>query len=168
MTDQTRRVLDEIHADRTLHDDHEGRPHYPDFDPRDPAGIRDDYEEKADRLQADNDARAKLTTGCCGNSDPHDHLAWDGLLQERTYAALGEAHPVRQRTRLLYLATAAVEWIEDLDRRMAAAAAAYVPPGGYLRSDGVECCAHATPVGPGSCEHCWDLAKWDVLGGEQQ
>jgi hypothetical protein len=37
----------------------------------------------------------------------------------------------------------------------------YVPPGDYVRSDGVRCCVHAVPVGPGSCPDCWDLAKWD-------
>lgn len=40
---------------------------------------------------------------------------------------------------------------------------AYVPPAKYLRSDGVDCCPHAMPVGPGSCEACWDLVKWDAV-----
>ncbi|MBQ0827669.1 hypothetical protein [Streptomyces tagetis] len=39
----------------------------------------------------------------------------------------------------------------------------YTPPAKYVRSDGVDCCPHATPVGPGSCEHCWDLVKWDAV-----
>lgn len=40
---------------------------------------------------------------------------------------------------------------------------AYEPPAKYLRSDGADCCPHGTPVGPGSCEHCWDLVKWDAV-----
>lgn len=40
---------------------------------------------------------------------------------------------------------------------------AYVPPAKYLRSDSVDCCPHGTPVGPGSCEACWDLVKWDAV-----
>lgn len=40
-------------------------------------------------------------------------------------------------------------------------AAEYTPDVHYVRSDGVECCVHATPVGPGSCDACWDLARWD-------
>lgn len=40
---------------------------------------------------------------------------------------------------------------------------AYVPPAPYRRSDGALCCPHAKPVGPGSCEHCWDLVKWDAV-----
>lgn len=43
---------------------------------------------------------------------------------------------------------------------------AYTPPAKYLRSDGADCCPHGTPVGPGSCEHCWDLVKWDALDGD--
>lgn len=39
----------------------------------------------------------------------------------------------------------------------------YTPPAPYRRSDGALCCPHAKPVGPGSCEHCWDLVKWDVV-----
>jgi len=48
------------------------------------------------------------------------------------------------------------------DPRLVAAAAAYVPPAPYLRSDGVEVCCHTIPVAAGSCPDCWDLVKWDV------
>lgn len=41
----------------------------------------------------------------------------------------------------------------------------YVPPAKYVRSDNVDCCPHARPVGPGSCEFCWDLVKWEALDG---
>lgn len=40
---------------------------------------------------------------------------------------------------------------------------AYTPPAKYWRSDGAECCPHGLPVGPGSCEACWDLVKWDAV-----
>jgi hypothetical protein len=33
----------------------------------------------------------------------------------------------------------------------------FVPPVHYLRDDGVECCIHATPVGPDSCRACHAL-----------
>ena len=39
----------------------------------------------------------------------------------------------------------------------------YEAPAKYLRSDGADCCPHGTPVAPGSCEHCWDLVKWDFV-----
>lgn len=39
----------------------------------------------------------------------------------------------------------------------------YTPPAKYLRSDGADCCPHARPVGPGSCEYCWELVKWDFV-----
>lgn len=34
----------------------------------------------------------------------------------------------------------------------------FIPPVHYLRNDGVECCVHAKPVGPNSCEFCRELA----------
>lgn len=59
----------------------------------------------------------------------------------------------------------AQEWSEaaDVARRAARAAASqpaapFVPPVHYLRDDGVECCVHAKPVGPDSCEFCRELA----------
>lgn len=36
--------------------------------------------------------------------------------------------------------------------------APYIPPAHHVRDDGVECCVHAVPVGPNSCECCRDLA----------
>jgi hypothetical protein len=42
-------------------------------------------------------------------------------------------------------------------------AEAYTPPAPYVRNDGVNVCPHTTPVAPGSCEGCWDIAKWDYV-----
>lgn len=40
--------------------------------------------------------------------------------------------------------------------------ATYLPPAKYTRSgDGAQCCPHAKPVGPGSCEFCWELHEAD-------
>ncbi|MCX4911846.1 hypothetical protein [Streptomyces sp. NBC_00878] len=64
----------------------------------------------------------------------------------------------------------AVVWVDGHSACIALAhvdpvqsADAYRPPAKYWRSDGAECCPHALPVGPGSCEACWDLVKWDAL-----
>lgn len=169
---RTDRLLSEILAARTSQDDDHGGtpPTYPDVDTRDIDIVTHHYYgQMADRWQAVNDERAQLThtQGRCQITEPHPHTAWDGLLIEATYAALGEAHPIRRRTRLIALATQAVAWTEDIDRRIAAAAEAYVPPAYYTRADGTETCVHTVPVAPGACAACWDLAKWDVLGGEQ-
>lgn len=37
------------------------------------------------------------------------------------------------------------------------AAATYLPPAKYTRSDGAITCPHGTPVAPGSCDYCWEL-----------
>lgn len=168
----TDRILTEILGERTRHDDQYGQPSHPDLDPRDIDIVtRREYQFRADTWKSHNAERAepKVTPGRCGNGHPgdgpHPHTAWDGLLLEKTYEALAEPHPVRLRASLLYLATTAVAWIEDVDRRMNAVAAEYVPSAKYKRSDGADCCPHAVPVGPGSCPDCWDLVKWDVLGG---
>lgn len=170
----TDRILTEILAERALHDDHHGQASHPDLDPRDiDVAVRREYQCHADTWASHNAERAipSITGGRCGYSHPsdgpHPHTAWDGLVLEKAYAVLAEAHPVRLRARLIHLVTMTVEWIEDVDRRIAAVAAEYVQPGGYVRSDGVDCCPHAVPVGPGSCEHCWDLVKWDVLAGAE-
>jgi hypothetical protein len=170
---RTDRLLSEILAERVRQDDdHDGAPPtYPDVDTRDIDIVTHGYyRQMAERWQAVNDERAQLNhkQGRCQITEPHPHTAWDGLLIEASYAALSEAHPIRRRARLVELATQAVAWTEDVDRRIAAAAAAYVPPVHYVRSDGKDCCVHAVPVGPGSCPDCWDLAKWDVLGGDAE
>ena len=41
------------------------------------------------------------------------------------------------------------------------APATYLPPAKYTRSDNSLCCPHAKPIGPGSCEHCWELHQTD-------
>ncbi|MFJ4682015.1 hypothetical protein [Streptomyces sp. NPDC088789] len=66
----------------------------------------------------------------------------------------------------------AVVWVHGHGARIALthidpvhSADTYTPPAPYRRSDGALCCPHAKPVGPGSCEHCWDLVKWDAVDG---
>lgn len=172
---RTDRILSEILATRTRHDDHHGQQSYPDLDPRDIDTVaRHEYRYRADTWASHNADRATptVTGGRCGYSHPsdgpHPHTAWDGIVLEKIYSALAEGHPVRLRARLIDMATTAVAWIEDVDRRIAAVAAAYEPPSNYVRDDGARCCAHTVPVGPGSCEDCWDLVKWDVLDGVQR
>ncbi|WP_433893052.1 hypothetical protein [Streptomyces sp. CA-111067] len=172
----TDRILSEILATRTRRDDHDGQTNHPDYDPRDIDIVtRREYQFRADNWASHNAERATptITGGRCGyghpSNGPHPHTAWDGLLLEQAYATLAEAHPVRLRARLMDLAALAVAWTEDVDRRIAAQAAVYVPPATHARSgDGAGCCPHTIPIGPGSCEDCWDLVKWDLLGGEQQ
>lgn len=166
----TDRILSEILAERTRQDDHHGQATHPDLDTRDIGFVTHRYYGQAgERWQAINDERAQLThtQGRCRITEPHDHTAWDGLLLEKAYTAAAEAHPVRLRARLVDLAVLAVAWTEDVDRRIATAAAEYVPPATHVRDDGVDCCPHTVPVGPGSCEDCWDLVKWDTLDGAQ-
>lgn len=168
---RTDRILSEILATRASKDDFDGQPALPDVDTRDIDIVTHGYyQQMAERWQAVNDERAQLThtQRRCRITTPHPHTAWDGLVLEKAYAALAESHPVRLRARLLDAATTVVAWIEDIDRRIATAAAAYEPPATHRRSDGVDCCPHTAPVAPGSCEHCWDLVKWDVLDGVQR
>jgi len=55
-------------------------------------------------------------------------------------------------------------WAARLLRRLAdetqdtEPAASFTPPARYRRDDGVDCCVHAVPVGPGSCPACRELA----------
>lgn len=171
----TDRILSEVLATRSRQDDHHGQQNHPDLDPRDIDIVtRHEYAFRADNWASHNAERATptITSGRCGyghpSDGPHPHTAWDGLLLEVAYRALAEAHPVRLRARLVDLAALAVAWAEDVDRRINTQAAVYVPPGNYVRDDGVRCCGHGTPVGPGSCEFCWELVVWDVLAGAQQ
>lgn len=44
----------------------------------------------------------------------------------------------------------------------------FTPPAHYRRDDGVECCVHAIPVGPGSCPACRELADDEPDAGARQ
>ncbi|WP_432140155.1 hypothetical protein [Streptomyces sp. bgisy154] len=44
----------------------------------------------------------------------------------------------------------------------------FVPPAHYRRDDGVDCCVHAIPVGPDSCDKCRELADDEAHAAEEQ
>ncbi|MER6832668.1 hypothetical protein ABT320_01540 [Streptomyces cellulosae] len=56
----------------------------------------------------------------------------------------------------------------DSLRRMAdetATQTPFTPPAHYRRDDGVDCCVHAIPVGPDSCQACRELANDEPASG---
>ncbi|MEV8432022.1 hypothetical protein ACWHLZ_27950 [Streptomyces chartreusis] len=63
------------------------------------------YAGRADIWRQVNEERAtaSLTVGRCSRcpEGPHTHTAWDGVLLEEVYEALGEADPVKRRIELV-------------------------------------------------------------------
>jgi len=55
-----------------------------------------------------------------GRRDREGALSWDGVLLEETYEALAEADPVKLKAELVQVAAVAAQWIEAIDRRLAA------------------------------------------------
>ncbi|MGW0632980.1 hypothetical protein [Streptomyces sp. NPDC002758] len=118
----TDRVLSEVLAERIRQDHEWGERNHPDIDPRDiPEVTHPYYASRADIWRQVNAERAKPSKSlgrCFGHPEgPHPHTAWDGILLEKAYAALGEPDPARLRTKLLQVADVAVAWIEAIDRR---------------------------------------------------
>ncbi|WP_432010152.1 hypothetical protein [Streptomyces cucumeris] len=122
----TRVVLDEIHAERLRQDEKWGEQNHPDIDPRDIDVVtRDYFRQKAEIHRAVNEERAtpSRTVGRCSAcpEGDHTHTAWDVVLLEEAYEALGEEDPARLRAELVQVAAVAVAWVEAIDRRPAPA-----------------------------------------------
>ncbi|MEW2164365.1 hypothetical protein AB0912_15435 [Streptomyces sp. NPDC007084] len=82
----------------------------------------------------------------------------------------GKRLDTRTRSEAQVLGGTAVVWVDGHGACIALthvdpvqSADTYTPPAPYRRSDGVLVCCHTTPVGPGSCDDCWDLVKWDAV-----
>lgn len=84
-----------------------GDQRHPDLDPQSyTATDRESYALEAQRWQRLNALRAR-----------DGRTAWDGILLEEVYEALGEDDPAKLRTELVQTAAVIAAWISDLDRR---------------------------------------------------
>ncbi|MEU4513245.1 hypothetical protein AB0G05_27425 [Nonomuraea wenchangensis] len=118
-----------IRAELAAQDAKWGVQDHPDIDPRD-IGIATHhyYAGRADIWRQVNEERAtpsRSADRCNGHPDePHPHTAWDGILLEEVYEALGESDPAALSAELLQVAAVAVQWRRALSRRQAADASA--------------------------------------------
>lgn len=117
-------ILGEIVAERSRQDAKWGQQDHPAIDHRDiPDVTHHHYGHRADLWKSYNAERAigvEPGSRCPRNIDgPHKHTAWDGVLLEEVYEALGEADPDRMRAELVQVAATTVAWIAAIDRRTA-------------------------------------------------
>lgn len=84
-----------------------GQQDHPDF-----AGLLDRavqraaYAERAEWWKSENALRVRI-----------GQLAWDGILLEEVFEALGETDPAALRAELVQVAAVAAAWVEAIDRR---------------------------------------------------
>jgi hypothetical protein len=106
--DTTHEVLAQVAIERAQQDEKWGEQNHPMVWQGGCTRLKiDGYARQADAWKAANDTRVY-----------DDRLAWDGILLEEVYEALGEIDAGRQREELVQVAAVAVAMIECIDREL--------------------------------------------------
>lgn len=116
MSDETRAVLAEVHAERIRQDAKWGQQNHPTWFPGDLVDVTF-HHRQAEMWKALNDQRVNTANAAGCSSDRNS--AWDGVLLEEVFEALAESDPVARRAELVQVAAVAVAAIEHIDRQSA-------------------------------------------------
>lgn len=65
-----------------------------------------------------NQLAAAARAACQSNGSPQSPDTWTAILLEEVFEALAEDDPVRLRQEVVQVAAVAVQWVEEIDRRL--------------------------------------------------
>lgn len=115
MSDVTRAVLAEVHAERIAQDQRWGQQDHPDYMESTLPWAYQEYAQMAAQWKFTNALRVNRMER--EGAPPGQTCAWDGILLEEVFEALGEEDPVLARQEWIQVAAVAVARIEAADRR---------------------------------------------------
>lgn len=117
MSSRTRQVLAEVHAERIRQDELWGEQNHDFYTPTGRLHQPKHYAGRADSWKLINASRVKDFNAMGYPKDRN--CAWDGILLEEVYEALGASTEDELRAELVQVAAVAVAMIECIDRRNA-------------------------------------------------